>query len=54
MNKKVILSELKEKADELYDWLYKHSSPDVSADEFCKVANDLAILSVKIHIIQKW
>ena len=46
--KNQILESLRKKASEIREWLMEHSSPDTSAEEFCKVANDYAIICTKI------
>lgn len=51
--KKKIVSRLREEADELRQWMYSHTSPDTDAAEFCRVANDYAILCTRIYIIEK-
>lgn len=52
-NNNKLTQALREKANALRDWLYSHTSPNISADEFCKVANDYAILCAKIYITEK-
>ena len=48
-----ILLELRMRATDLRHWMIGHTSPDTSAKEFCKVANEYAILCVKITTIEK-
>lgn len=51
--KKKIVSRLRKEADELRQWMYSHTSPDTRSAEFCRVANDYAILCTRIYIIEK-
>lgn len=53
LGKKKLLAKLRAEADELRSWMLDNTSPDVSADEFCKVANAYAILCTRIAVIEK-
>ena len=53
LGKKKLLARLREQAGELRAWMFDNTSPDVSADEFCKVANAYAILCTRIAVIEK-
>ena len=51
--KNKVLEDLREKADALREWMLRHTSPDTTADEFCQVANDYAIIVTRIYTIEK-
>lgn len=51
--KNQILEGLRKKASEIREWLMENTSPDTSADEFSKVANDYAIICTKIYVVEK-
>lgn len=53
LGKKKLLAKLREQADELRSWMLDNTSPDVSAEEFEKVANKYAILCTRIAVIEK-
>ena len=53
LGKKKLIEKLREQAGILREWMDAHSSPDTSAEEFCKVANDYAIVCTKIYVIEK-
>lgn len=48
-----LIRRLREEADKLRQWMYSHTSPDTSVADFCRVANQYAILCTRIHIIEK-
>lgn len=48
-----LIRRLREEADELRQWMHSHTSPDTGAAEFCRVANDYAIICTRIYIIEK-
>lgn len=48
-----LLQNLRERAEELHEWMYEHTSPETPASEFDKVANEYAILCMRIYIIEK-
>jgi hypothetical protein len=43
----------REEASELRDWMFTHSSPSTSAEEFCEVATRYAALCTKIYMLEK-
>ena len=51
--KETILFNLRQQPEELRTWMYEHSTPDTRAAEFCAIANEYAILCVKISTIEK-
>ena len=51
--KEKLLQNLRERAEELHEWMYEHTSPETPASEFDKVANEYAILCMRIYIIDK-
>lgn len=53
LGKKRLLEKLRKEAEEMLEWMYENTSPDVSVLEFEKVANKYAILCTKIYIIEK-
>lgn len=53
LGKKKLLESLRKQVEELRDWMFENSSPDVPISEFEKIANKHAILSIRIHIIEK-
>lgn len=53
LGKKRLLEKLRNEAEEMLEWMYDNTSPDVPASEFEKVANKYAILCTKIYIIEK-
>ena len=53
LGKKRLLEKLRKEAEEMLEWMYENTSPDVSVSEFEKVANKYAILCTKIYIIEK-
>ena len=53
LGKKRLLDNLRKKADQMREWMSEHTSPDVPASEFVKVANMYAIICTRIYIIEK-
>jgi hypothetical protein len=51
--KNQILESLRKKASEIREWLMEHTSPDTSAEEFSKVANDYSIICTRIYVVEK-
>jgi hypothetical protein len=48
-----ILLQLRMQAADLRHWMIGHTSPDTRAKEFCRIANEYAILCVRISTIEK-
>ena len=46
------IEDLRRRAAELSSWLLEHADFETSVDDFCKVANEYAIIKVKIHMIE--
>ena len=53
LGKKRLLANLRKEAEEMLEWMYENTSPDVPVSEFEKVANKYAILCTKIYTIEK-
>ena len=53
LGKKRLLANLRKEVEEMLEWMYENTSPDVPVSEFVKVANKYAILCTKIYIIEK-
>lgn len=53
LGKDKLLQSLRNKAEELHDWMYTHTSPDTPVSEFLKIANQYAIIRTRIYIIEK-
>lgn len=53
LGKNKLLQSLRDRAEELRQWMYEHTSPDTPAKEFVEVANQYAIIQTRIYIIEK-
>ena len=53
LGKKKLLERLRERADELRQWMHDNASPETPLTEFDKAANEYAIICTKIYIIEK-
>lgn len=51
--KEKLLQNLRNKAEELHEWMYENTSPETPVSEFEKMANQYAILCTRIYIIEK-
>lgn len=53
LGKNRLIQKLRDEAENLREWMYSHSGPEISASIFCDVANKYAIICTRIYIIEK-